>query len=306
MRQTIDGSVWRTAGSTAGQPVAGGSVQNGIYFFEDFQSPLLAHKRNVASQCGEDGVIERIFELIPPTSRFCVEFGAWDGKHYSNCYNLLQNAGWSGLMIEASREKYPDLVATYAGNQRVKTLNRFVHFDGEDRLDNILAQERAPQSFGVLSIDVDGCDYHIWEALRTFSADLVVIEFNPTIPNDVRFVQEKSFDVNHGCSLLALIVLAKTKGYELAACTDWNAFFVRSDLYPFLGIDNNFINRMYRPQQNGRIFQGYDGTIFVLGMDKLFWSGIPVSSEDFQVLSKEQRVWNDAQRTPERGPKPER
>lgn len=271
-------------------------MQNGIYLFEDVDSPLLAYKRDVASQCGEDGIIERIFQLIPATSRYCVEFGAWDGKLFSNCFNLLQNQGWRGLMIEASAEKYQDLVRTYAGNDRVATLNRFVHFEGEDRLDSILAQQQAPQEIGVLSIDVDGCDYYIWEAVQNFSPDLVIVEFNPTIPNDVVFVQEKSFQVNQGCSLLALAALGHRKGYELAVCTDWNAFFVKRDLYPLLGIKNNFINKLYRPLQNGRIFQGYDGTIHVLGMEKLFWRGTPLTAEDFQVLPKDQRFWGDAQK----------
>ena len=39
--------------------------------------------RNVTSQAGQDGVIERIFEIMPPRTKYCVEFGAWDGKHFA-------------------------------------------------------------------------------------------------------------------------------------------------------------------------------------------------------------------------------
>lgn len=65
-------------------------------------SPLLNFASNVTSQFGEDGIIQRIFEIIPPSHKYCVEFGAWDGKYFSNCYNLIVNKGWSGAFIEAN------------------------------------------------------------------------------------------------------------------------------------------------------------------------------------------------------------
>jgi hypothetical protein len=93
-------------------------------------------------------------------------------------------------------------------------------------------------------------------------------------------------------------MLGKQKGYELAVCTAWNALFVRNDKFGLLGIQDNFIANLYTPLQNGRIFQGYDGSIHVVGMDQLMWKGgMRVSSEDFQVLPKAFRVWGDAQKS---------
>jgi hypothetical protein len=268
-----------------------------MYRFFEHSSPLLQFQRNVASQSGEDGIIERIMGLLEPSQRFCVEFGAWDGKLYSNCFNLLQNKGWSGIMIEANADKYRDLVGTYAGKSGVTTVNRFVDFEGANSLDELLDEFGAPKDFGLLSIDVDGCDYYIWESLARYSPEVVIVEFNPTVPNDVLFVQARSFDVNHGCSLLALVVMGREKGYELCVCTAWNAFFVRADKYPRLGIASNLISNLYVPLQDGRIFQGYDGSIHVVGISSLVWKGgIPLSSEDFQVLPKAVRVWTDAQK----------
>ena len=265
--------------------------------FSSVESPLLGHARNVTSQCGEDGIIARIIDVLQPLNRFCVEFGAWDGRHFSNCYNLLANNGWSGLMIEANAEKFRELQKTYQDSPQVATLNRFVAFEGTDTLDQILRENGAPQELGVLSIDIDGNDYYVWESLQAYSADLVVIEFNPTIPNDVIFVQEKSFQVNHGCSLLALVLLGKEKGYELACCTNWNAFFVKQAAYPGLGIKDNFIYKMYQPLQDGRIFQGYDSSIHVVGMDNLIWGGgVRLTSADFQVVPQSMRHWGDAQK----------
>ena len=56
-------------------------------------SPLLQYRNNVTSQFGEDGIIAHVLDVIRPTHNYCIEFGAWDGKYLSNCYNLLTNAG---------------------------------------------------------------------------------------------------------------------------------------------------------------------------------------------------------------------
>jgi hypothetical protein len=64
---------------------------------------LSAFARNVTSQCGEDGIIERILSIMTDKDGWCVEFGAWDGKHLSNTYNLIHNKGYSAVLIESSR-----------------------------------------------------------------------------------------------------------------------------------------------------------------------------------------------------------
>lgn len=271
-------------------------MQKGVQPFVRKHSPLLVHRRNVTSQCGEDGLIAWIVEELRPAERVCVEFGAGDGKHLSNTYSLIRDAGWRGIMIEADGEQYRRLAETYAGSEAVVTVNRLVAVEGPDSLDGILAALGAPRRLGVISIDVDGMDWYIWESLERHDAELIVIEFNPTIPNDVIFVQEKSFAVNHGCSLLALIELGKRKGYELAVCTEWNALFVRREALSRLGIVDNFIGRLYRPLQDGRIFQGYDGSIHVVGMDRLLWKDqMPLDAEDFQVLPKALRTCREAE-----------
>lgn len=265
-----------------------------------FRSLLHGYRADLTSQGGEDGLIAHIVKKITPENKYCVEFGAWDGKLYSNCYSLVRGYGWSGLMIEANAEKFGELKQTYAGNPQVALANRFVDFEGDNRLDNILREYGAPKSPGLLSIDIDGNDYYIWESLTDYAPEIVVIEINPTVPNDVVFVQEKSFAVNQGCSLAAVVMLGKEKGYELAVCTKLNAIFVRKDKYPLLGLENNSIHNLYEPMQNGRIFQGYDGTIHVVGFDKQIWRGnAPVSSADFQIVPEEERVWSDAARRDE-------
>jgi hypothetical protein len=263
--------------------------------FFQVENPLVKYANNVTSQNGEDGIIEHIVSVISPANKYCVEFGAWDGRHYSNCYNLIKNHSWHGAMIEANPARYDELRWTYANDQDVKCVNKFVEFEGANTLDNVLEEIGAPSELGVLSIDIDGNDYYVWESIRNFTAELVVIEFNPTIPNDVIFVQERSPGINQGCSLLSLIMLGKKLGYELACCTRWNALFVRTEKFHLLGVKDNFIYRMYQPMQDGRIFHGYDSYIHVVGMNTLFWkNGVQLSSDDFQVLPEAERVWSGA------------
>ena len=294
----IDGIFFRDDGLQS----RGGSTERGKYGHIELvndaivHSPLLAYSRNVTSQCGEDGIIEHICDVLDPANRYCVEFGAWDGVYLSNTCNLIKNKKWRGVMLEADAEKHAEVVENYAADH-VIALNRRVDVSGENSLDNILSAISAPTEIGVLSIDIDGNDYHIWESLKKFSAQLVVIEFNPTVPNDVIFVQDTSPQVNQGCSLLALIHLAKEKGYELVCATAFNAFFVKADKYAMFGIDDNSINTMYIPIHNERIFQGFDGTIHVVGMDTLIWKGgRRVTSDDFQILPKPLRFYDEAQR----------
>ncbi len=260
---------------------------------EKIESPLLTFARNVSSQCGEDGVIERIFQIIPEAAGYFVEFGAWDGHHLSNCWNLAIHHGWEGCFIEADKARFSDLRVNHGSNSRVRCVNALVQAEGPQSLDSILVSLGAPRAFGLLSIDIDGMDYFVWEGLRAFRPSVVVIEFNPTVPNDVLFVQAKDSRVNQGCSLLALVDLAKVKGYELACCTAFNAFFVCAELYPRLGILDNSISRLYRPLMDGRIFHGYDSSIYVAGMPGLVWANIALTSDDFQVLPKSRRIFHD-------------
>jgi hypothetical protein len=250
---------------------------------------LMKHFRNVQSQCGEDGILERLFDLIgkDESSKWCVEFGAWDGKHLSNTWNLINNHAYKGVLIEGSAERFNDLLGTYAGNPGVHCVNRMVTFEpGPDSLDSIFAATPMPQVFDLLSIDIDGNDWYVWESLRNYLPRVVVIEFNSTIPNDVVFVQDKDLLVNQGCSLLALIDLGKVKGYELAVVTFTNAIFVREQDFLKLRIADNSIDAMNLPLYEGKIFQGFDGTLFNVGLEKLQWMLKPflVSATQFQLL----------------------
>jgi hypothetical protein len=264
--------------------------------FFNINSPLLKYQSNVTSQNGEDGIIAHIFSILPAVEkRYCVEFGAWDGKYLSNCFNLVSNLGWFGLFIEANDKKFEQLLVNHGASNNVTCLKRFVEFDGPNSLENLIDEANFPLGFDLLSIDIDGADYFVWESVQRFRPRVLVIEFNPSIPNDVIFVQAKDMNTNQGASLLALVMLGKQKGYELICVTMCNAIFVLNELYPLFELTSNHVTQLFSSATDGRIFHGYDSYIHISGMPQLIWSQTNVCSDDFQVLPASLRKWGDVQ-----------
>jgi len=255
----------------------------------EINSPLLHYAKNNTSQFGEDGIIERIFEILGTKNQYCVEFGGWDGKYLSNCYGLVVNKGWSGCFIEANKKKFAELVVNHGANPKVNCVNKYVELCGQNSLESILNEVEAPRDIDLLSIDIDGLDYFIWEGLTSYLPSLLVIEFNPSVPNDVAFVQPLDAAVNQGASLLAFILLGKRKGYELICCTSCNAFFVKSDDYLKFDLKSNSIHTLYKPLVDGRIFHGFDSHVYTCGMERLLWSNISIDHNSFQVVPKNER-----------------
>ena len=125
-----------------------------------------------------------------------------------------------------------------------------------DSLDAILSTTNISRTFDLLSIDIDGNDYHVWNDLRNYQPKVVVIEINPSIPNNIHFVQERNQTVKQGSSLLAFQGLGMEKGYELVECTLINAFFVKRELYPLFDIEDNTLESIYTDRQcQTQIFQ---------------------------------------------------
>ncbi|CAM9162390.1 unnamed protein product [Heterosigma akashiwo] len=172
-------------------------------------------------------------------NKWCVEFGAWDGKHLSNTWSLINEHGWSSVQIEGDPEKFQELAARYCENPKVTCIQTLVDFEGASSLDAILSATAIPKDPDVVCIDIDGADYHVWESLETHNPKLIIVEFNPTIPNHVAFVQPRSMSVHQGSSLLALVDLGKRKGYELVCCTLFNAFFVPRRHLPLFQLPDN-------------------------------------------------------------------
>ncbi|HYQ71321.1 MAG TPA: hypothetical protein VET88_05270 [Gammaproteobacteria bacterium] len=246
---------------------------------------LLEYQSDIYTQSGEDGIIEKILETLPDRDNWCVEFGALDGKYLSNTRNLIEHKGFSAVLIEGSKKHFNNLQKAYSHNPEVITLNKYVGFSETDNLDKILSGTEIPTDYDFLSIDIDGNDYHVWMAASKYKPKVVCIEFNPTIPSEVRYIQNADPSVSQGSSLLSLVELGKEKGYELVSVIGVNALFVRSVYYPLFRIGDNSPGTLRTNLENiTYIFSGYDGTILLSGCQMLPWHSIGMKQKKMQRL----------------------
>lgn len=218
---------------------------------------FIKYKKNITSQWGEDGIISEIFNRIGTKEKFCIEFGAWDGKHLSNVWNLWHELGWSALLIEGDKEKYNDLTTSVSSFPNVKPHYAHVESYGDNSLDNILKKISFQKEIDLLCIDIDGNDYYIFESLKT-RPRVIIIEYNPTIPLGKKVVQDK--DQYFGSSATAIYELALRKGYKLVALTETNLFFVDEKEFNKLGIEEQLLENLFISDHLTYIMTAYDGT----------------------------------------------
>ena len=201
-------------------------------------TPFNAYGKNIYSQNGEDGVVAEIIRRLGLSSGWFCEFGAWDGRYGSNTFALLKR-GWRGVMIEGDPARFRDLKKT--ASRFPDTLHIFEAFvstgNDDNSLDNILSRTPIPSDFDVLSIDIDGSDYLVWQSLEKYRPKLVIIEIDSsTLPGEDYIFQGG----NRLTSFSAMLKLGRAKGYTLV-CHTGNMLFIRNDLLDRLAIDEQFI-----------------------------------------------------------------
>jgi hypothetical protein len=222
----------------------------------DFQT----YKKNKFSQWGEDGIIEEILKRIKNSSdKQCCEFGAWDGKFLSNTYNLITNHNYEAILIEADIKKFRELCITFPEKKIIK-INEFVNFTGKNTLDNILLKTHFNKDFDFLSIDIDGCDYYIFESLSKFAPKVICVEFNPSIAKNIYFVQEKNMKIMQGSSARSIIDLGLKKDYFPIASTNCNIFFIHKKF--IINSDKFNIDKLLQDLDDNFLYYGYDGKVF--------------------------------------------
>ena len=241
---------------------------------------------NVYSQYGEDGIIEKLLAKLPNKDGWCVEFGAWDGIHLSNTFNLIKNQAYRSILIEANTKKFQVLQNNLAPFEAI-LVNEFVTFEGDNTLDKILGRTPIPKNFDFLSIDIDGNDFWILDSLLEFKPKLICIEYNPSIPNDVEYVQPRDFSVQKGSSALSIYNLAKQKGYELVVTTPCNLLFASKEYFDHFQVTDNRLSTL-RNDADCRVsaFVGYDGTIILSRPIHFFWHDFNTTNQELQILPK--------------------
>lgn len=195
----------------------------------------------VFSQGGEDGIIQHLIRHIAITKKIFVEFGV-ENYTESNTRFLLTNDNWAGLVIDGSATnvdyiKSDDIYWRF----NLKAENAFIT---RENINDLIQRNGIEGDIGLLSIDIDGNDYWVWEAIDVVTPSIVIVEYNyrfgparaVTVPYNANFVRTIAHDSNiyYGASLAALCLLGKRKGYTFVGCNmaGNNAFFVRNELRP--------------------------------------------------------------------------
>jgi len=96
--------------------------------------------------------------------------------------------------IEASPKRFKKLLETYGGNKKIFPINALVDFEGKKSLDNFLASNPDTERLHLLSIDITAMITQCLGSLSYIIRRVVVIEFNPSIPNDIRVCPEKRLE----------------------------------------------------------------------------------------------------------------
>lgn len=194
----------------------------------------------VFSQFEEDGKLLFIFAAIGMSHKTFVEIGSDDGVN-SNCANLYFNFDWNGLFIDGNEKsvargqrffsKYPHpwyyppkFLCAKVTRENINELIKKAGFEG---------------TIGFLSIDIDGNDYWVWDALEIIDPQVVMIETHNEfglndiiVPYDATYVYPGKHPIYHGASPVAMCKLAARKGYRLVGANElgFNFIFVKNGL----------------------------------------------------------------------------
>lgn len=196
------------------------------------------------SQNGEDGVLHYIFSVIGAKNKRCVEICAGDGVQ-CNTANLIINHGWCGLLFDGKKENIEFGQAYYRSHPDTFICPPILRHEWitAENINALIASNGFEGEIDLLSIDMDGMDYWIWNAIEKTSPRVVVVEVNlawgtdrsVTAPYDPNYVLKFSNGIqlpNSGASLPALVKLGRAKGFRFVGCQAYgfNAFFVRNDV----------------------------------------------------------------------------
>lgn len=182
------------------------------------------------SQSGEEGIIVRIMDIVGVTRGLCCEFGAWDGIHLSNTRKLMEN-GWRGLMIEGEQSRYEDLVKTYPEGSGAISVCALVG-TGKNSLAKISRRACIHERFDLVSIDIDGLDFEVFESLAEFDYPplVVVVEVHACHrPEDVTPIPREIAQRGIGQPFGLFLKVANKMNYRLVSFIGTNAVFVHCD-----------------------------------------------------------------------------
>lgn len=194
---------------------------------------LLPYGFKVFSQCDEDGIIEKIFDEIGTTNKTFVEIGSGDGSENNTHYLLLK--GWKGVWIDGSESRIAHAKKTFGVSKRLDIVHSFLDKDNAEQTLLSSLTKIGEDKIDFLSIDIDGNDIHVLEALKDIDARMICMEYNPAfrppLAISVKYDEKHTWknDIYHGSSLQAFYDVLSKRGYALVSCnlSGYNSFFVK-------------------------------------------------------------------------------
>jgi hypothetical protein len=201
---------------------------------------LTVQRASLVSQREEDGISWAIFETIGAVSKRFIDIGSGIDGGISGFF--ARECGWRGLMIDANDRHVAGLRDRF-GRRQVTSIASYVT---RENVNALIGDAGFDSDVDLMSIDIDGMDYWVWEALSISKPRLVIVEYNAlfgfdravTVPYEATFDRSRFSGVlrkrYYGASLPAFMHLAERKGYRLTTIEPHalNAFFLRNDVGP--------------------------------------------------------------------------
>ncbi len=258
-------------------------------------SNIRDYEFKIFSQWGEDGIIQHLIKSIEIKNKTFIEFGVEDFFE-SNCRFLLMKDDWKGFVIDGSKSNIQRLKNSYFyWKHHLDAVDKFIT---KDNIEDILATSGFENDLGILSVDLDGNDFYILEAINNFNPRILICEYNSifgcsrkiTIPYQPDFYRTNIHHSNlyWGASLAAMTYLASKKGYSLVGTNSAgnNAFYVRNDLLNEK-VKVLSVEAAYSPS-NFRESRDKEGTLSFVRSDKRLEliKGFPVYEVEKKLLKK--------------------
>jgi len=194
----------------------------------------------VFSQFEEDGKMLFIFSVIGMDNKKFIEIGSDDGIN-SNCANLFFNFGWYGMFMDCNKQSLKRgerFYNKYPNPWQYKP--KFVYGKAtRENINQLIGENGFNGEIGLLSIDIDGNDYWVWDALSIVDPRVVIIETHNefglndiVVPYDPDLNYPKKHPVYHGASPVAMVKLANRKGYRLVGANElgFNFIFIKNGI----------------------------------------------------------------------------
>jgi hypothetical protein len=214
--------------------------------------PLAEAGFRVFSQFEEDGLLLYIFSVAGMAQKVFVEIGSDDGVN-SNSANLYFNFGWHGLFIDGNETSIVRGRKFFARHPHpYMYVPKFVQAKvTRENVNALIAGAGIKGEIGLLSIDIDGNDYWVWDAIDVIAPQVVLIEThvefgmnNIVVPYNPDYFYPGRHPDYHGASPVAMNNLAKKKGYRLVGANQlgFNLIFVKNgiadDLIPEVTVES--------------------------------------------------------------------